>query len=497
VATYDFLVLGGGFGGSLTAAILARSGRRVLLVDRLAHPRFAIGESTTPIANLVLSHLAEQYSFPQLAPLAEFGSWQRERPELACGLKRGFTYFQHLAGVDFLPDPDHRNELAVEASRSPEDADTHWYRPDFDTFLVRVARDAGVEYREHTIAEVINPEPSWHVRLSRDGGVQTVQARFLIDATGEAMMLSRRFGVSIEPTSLQTHSRAVFGHFRNVGLWNDLYRQRGGRVADHLFHCDDAALHHCFEGGWMYVLRFNNGVTSAGFSLDPRKYPLNPAETPTEEWHRWLRTLPAVGEQFAHVELTAECGPIRRTNRLQRRAAQLVGPGWALLPFSAYGLDALHSTGNAHTLIGIERLVAALLADSSTRDQRLSDYAAAVSREIDAIDAVVSGSYSAFGCFRAFVTYSSLYFAAATVSEARRRATGGPVPSGFLLAGEPDFMSRLTTLRASLDRLLFSSAKDDPASLDEFESQTRELIAPYNMAGLLDPERKNLYPFTG
>jgi FADH2 O2-dependent halogenase len=27
---------------------------------------------------------------------------------------------------------------------------------------------------------------------------------------------------------------------------------------------DDAALHHVFDGGWVWVLRFNNGITSAG-----------------------------------------------------------------------------------------------------------------------------------------------------------------------------------------------------------------------------------------
>ena len=33
---------------------------------------------------------------------------------------------------------------------------------------------------------------------------------------------------------------------------------------------DDAALHHVFPGGWIWVLRFNNGITSAGAALtDP------------------------------------------------------------------------------------------------------------------------------------------------------------------------------------------------------------------------------------
>ncbi len=27
---------------------------------------------------------------------------------------------------------------------------------------------------------------------------------------------------------------------------------------------DDAAVHHVFDGGWIWVLKFNNGITSAG-----------------------------------------------------------------------------------------------------------------------------------------------------------------------------------------------------------------------------------------
>ena len=45
-----FLVIGAGFSGSLLSAILARHGKQVTLIDRGEHPRFAIGESSTPAA---------------------------------------------------------------------------------------------------------------------------------------------------------------------------------------------------------------------------------------------------------------------------------------------------------------------------------------------------------------------------------------------------------------------------------------------------------------
>ena len=89
------VVLGAGFAGSLMALICRRLGYDVLLIDHGRHPRFAIGESSTPIGNSILQSLARRYDLPQLLPLAKFGSWCNELPELMCGLKRGFSYFAH------------------------------------------------------------------------------------------------------------------------------------------------------------------------------------------------------------------------------------------------------------------------------------------------------------------------------------------------------------------------------------------------------------------
>ncbi len=44
----DVIVLGAGFAGSMIALVLHQLGRRVVLVERGRHPRFALGESSTP-----------------------------------------------------------------------------------------------------------------------------------------------------------------------------------------------------------------------------------------------------------------------------------------------------------------------------------------------------------------------------------------------------------------------------------------------------------------
>jgi FADH2 O2-dependent halogenase len=70
----DVAIVGSGFAGSLTALCLLRRGKRVVMVERGRHPRFAIGESSTPLANLLIEELADRYDLPRIRP---FSKWAR------------------------------------------------------------------------------------------------------------------------------------------------------------------------------------------------------------------------------------------------------------------------------------------------------------------------------------------------------------------------------------------------------------------------------------
>ncbi|MCH7990384.1 MAG: FAD-dependent oxidoreductase, partial [Planctomycetes bacterium] len=441
----DVAVLGAGFGGCLTALILKQIGLQIVVIDRGSHPRFAIGESSTPIADFVLRDLSRKYDLPQLKPLTTYGTWQQSYPEITCGIKRGFSYFRHEEGRPFEPQQDHSNELLVTASSDDEQSDTHWLRSDVDAFFAREVKRAGISLLENTeITELEFVEKNiWHLTGRQRGETISIRCRFLIDATGVGGVMSRGLEIPIQTEGFHTHSRSIFGHFSGVTPWHDTLKSHGGNLADHPFDCDHAAVHHLFDDGWMWQLRFNNGITSAGFVLDTRNRPLDTAVSPEEEWQELIATLPALAEQFCDAELVQPKAGLQRTGRLQRRVTQVTGPDWAMLPHTAGFIDPLHSTGIAHTLCGIERLVDILEKHWNQDDLplQLQRYEEILFSELDLIDQLVGGCYAAFADFRLFTAISMLYFAAATTYE-HRRADGGPnFQAAFLCADDSQFRS--------------------------------------------------------
>jgi len=507
--TYDFAVIGAGFGGSLMALILRRLGFQVVLIDRGRHPRFAIGESSTPIANLILAQLAKRYDLPRLAPLAEYGSWKEHYPNLGVGLKRGFSYFHHRLGERYVPSHSHQDELLVEASAGNFDADTHWYRPDFDEFVSLEAVAAGVEYSDLTAVTVSSDGADWQVAGVRENRPVAWRARFLIDGSGERAVLAWQLGIPNQIEQINTNSRGLFSHFRDVPKWDvvrGFSREPGSNHSsgehpfrDHPFPCDDSALHHCFDGGWMWVLPFENGITSVGFSLDCQQFPIPTDLTPEEEWKSMLRRYPSIAEHLADSECSLPGAKLIRSGRMQRWTSQAVGPNWAMLPATAGFIDPLHSTGNAQTLSGIERL-AALFAEhrlklgSDRFQQGLLDYESCLNAEIELIDLIVHGCFRALGQFRLFTAYSMLYFAAAIWNEHRRRNGLWRPSDAFLGATDPQFRQLVSESHRDLIELLEASRLDS-ADAEAFSRRMRDRIAPYNLAGLCDPQLMNLYPF--
>jgi FADH2 O2-dependent halogenase len=324
-----------------------------------------------------------------------------------------------------------------------------------------------------------------------------IDAVFVIDGTGEFGLVPRTLGVGSLTDTLATNSRTIFAHFQSLTPWEEILTDASARIADHPFCCDDAAVHHVIDEGWMYQLRFNNGVTSAGFVLDIDQCPLNPAVSIEDEWNGLLDRYPSLARQFAPTTIVAPPGGLARTGRLQRRKSQMAGGNWALLPHTACFIDPLHSTGIAQTLAGIERLALILREHwrRPTLPAALAGYAATLDREIVHIDKIVSGCFLGRRNFRLFAAFTMFYFAAATVSEHRRASGEHRVGTAFLLADEAPFRDLVSEAWRQI-RELFLQPNPSDADIARFEQFVARGIAPYNIAGLCDQAAHNMYRYT-
>jgi FADH2 O2-dependent halogenase len=487
----EIAIVGAGFAGSLTALVLQKIGRSCVLLERGTHPRFAIGESSTPTANLTLELLCKTYDLPSVLPLTKYGRWQCAYPSISCGLKRGFSFFQHQPGHEFRPSPEHADELLVAASPNDDIGDTHWFREDVDHFFVREVQAAGIPYYDRTEITSTEHDGHWRLKGKRDDEDVEVTASLIVDATGPAGFLARALGFATDPAELRTNSWSIFSHFTGVELWEDILAEMGASTADHPYRCDAAALHHVLADGWMWVLRFNNGVTSAGIAFDGDRRPHVPDQDPQREWEATLANYPSLARQFARAE---RIRPWVRTSRMQRRARRAAGEGWVMLPHAVYFFDPLFSAGNAHTLLGIQRL-ARLLEQSRDRGslaERLADYEQRLFREIEFLDWLIHGCYRTFGRFDLLASYVMYYFAGALQSEMQLRNGSGGDNAGFLFSDHEPFRA---ALKGSFDSLLAGDASSSkfPLTSADFRRQVATDIASYNPVGFCDPARHNMY----
>ncbi len=495
--TIDIVVLGSGFAGSLMALVLNRLGIEAVVLDRQAHPRFAIGESSTPLADMALCDIARTYDLPRLAPLSKYGTWMAAYPQVMRGLKRGFSYFQHEPELDFVPSPEHQNELLVAASTSDAESDTHWLRADVDAFFAAEAKAAGIGLLERCeIARLSGSDNAWTVACRHEDESLEIEAQFLIDASGEGGVLARALGIPNEAHLLKTHSRALYAHFAGMKLWREMLLDRNASLADHPFNCDRAALHQVFDGAWMWQLRFDSEVVSAGFAIDPRRHPLDESITPQAEWDQWMARYPVMREQFASAEIVAPVCGLRRTGRMQRLMATRAGANWVKLPHTAGFIDPLQSTGIAHSLFGIEKLGRIFerhwKSDRPALARALNVYAEQIGRETRLIDTYVAGCYEATPRCDLFSTMCLLYFAG-TVTCERRRQTGGN-DEGLSYLGAED--ERLTSITQRVVASLPAIKQKPSAEFAAWRAWVRELVGEYDKVGLFHPAARNMFHHT-
>ncbi|MHB1920675.1 MAG: NAD(P)/FAD-dependent oxidoreductase [Chitinophagaceae bacterium] len=492
---YDILVAGAGFTGSLTALVLHHLGFKVGLLEKGHHPRFTIGESSTPVADMILRNLASKYNLPWLHDFSRYGSWQQSHPEIVCGIKRGFSFFKHYPGKDFTTDENHKNELLVAASVNDFQSDTNWLRADLDTYLVNKVKESGIDYFDLTEIITAKRNAHWEFHISRLNDRNVIHASFFIDATGSGGLLNRLLGIQFSSGGFLTKSFALFSHFNHVPRWTDMMKKAGISSDDFPYNPDHSALHHILEEGWLWMLRFNDDRTSLGFVLGGEVDAYT--KVPTERiWNEMLRKYPSINHIIKDASLASQPGMIIRSGRLQRKIMHCFGPGWAALPHTAGFVDPLFSSGIAHTLSGIEKIIPIISQYWGNNDllqQTLNEYEHAVFEELKLIDYLVAGCYKTMDHFELFNVWSMLYFASTIAHEQRRIRHQSP--GYFLNADDSAIWDIVQKSYADLLKIL-SQQHPSPEDIKWFTSLVRERIHPFNTAGLLEPSCKNMYTHT-
>ncbi|MCX5742704.1 MAG: NAD(P)/FAD-dependent oxidoreductase [Proteobacteria bacterium] len=390
---YDVVIIGSGIAGSTLALCLAKRGVRTLVVEKGRHPHFVIGESTVPSTSYSFEYLNELTDVPELAAAYSYPGLK----QAGCTgwPKQHFWFGWNDPGEPVTPD----KELCFYALLPPRGPDFHANRADLDHFFVKLFPKYGVAYQDKTTVLGFDSDATsarLTVKSETDATERTVTAAYVVDCTGHASFLAKKFGLRKEDPELSTNSRSMFGHFKNVKFLDDVLppNEEVG------FLRDGGTIHHMFKGGWMWGIRFDSGIMSVGITLDRDVWPLDESITPDEELRTIIDRYPTVKAALGEM---VPVRPIIRTgrvhggtDRIQFACNAILGERFILAPHSAGFIDPLFSTGILLTGAFLNRFVpiaAQAAVDGDWSMERFRPLETVFMREVEMVDKVVGGMF--------------------------------------------------------------------------------------------------------
>lgn len=201
-------------------------------------------------------------------------------------------------------------------------------------------------------AELIRPakvssldisEGSSRLTVDTAEGKREITARWVIDASGRAAVLARKFG-TLE--NLQEHpTNAVWARFRNVKDWDGY--ELLNRFPEYAKSCQvsraSATNHLTGYGWWCWIIPLKGGDYSAGLVYDSRLFTLPAGEKLGDRLKAHLLTSPIGREIFKEAEVIE--GDVKAYSSLPYQVEKVAGPGWQIVGDAAGFMDPLYSQG--------------------------------------------------------------------------------------------------------------------------------------------------------
>lgn len=299
----DVLIIGAGPAGSVSSSYLNKLGYKTLVLEKTQFPRFVIGESLLPHC---MDHL-EEVGFLDNVKKAGFQ------------VKTGAAFYKGDKRVDFL----FENQFTKGWTWT-------WQvkRAEFDTILINTAKEQGVpvKFRSEVTSVKCGADKQIITYVDEYEVEHTVEARFIIDASGYGRVLPRLFNLEEE---VSTPARgAVFCHIHDT--------KRTGKQGENIFM-------HSFRDNkaWIWAIPFSDKTTSVGVVSDT-EFVGEFAEDGGKKFLEHIRSFKDLNGRFAEEDLVFQP---REILGYAKRAKQLHGEGYVMCGNATEFLDPIFSSG--------------------------------------------------------------------------------------------------------------------------------------------------------
>jgi len=357
---YDVAVVGGGPAGSSAATILARAGRQVVLFERDRFPRFHIGESLLASVNeafdaLGVAEKVRAMGFPE---------------------KWGATFATGDGAVELYA------AFALDTAGVPQPQTWQVERSRFDDLLLDHAAEQGVDVMQgHRVLDTLFDADSVTVEIGEPdaGRRRVVRVKALVDASGRAGLLARKFSLRVEEPGLA--NIGIFSHYANVP------RPPGRRAGDiRVIARDDL--------GWFWLIPISDTLTSVGVVLPRAVFDRWPRMSHEAVLTHAIADTPAVA---ALLKDARREWPVRVEKDFSYAARRYAGDRWVLAGDAGSFLDPVFSTGVAIALeSGVEagRALDAALAANDFSSLRFHEFNGRQRARYRAFRRFVTGFYT-------------------------------------------------------------------------------------------------------